>query len=126
MLQRGRFQFVCPICGVQAASAWRVLSLGPASSFPCPGCHSRLGIQRGLATASVVIDAVAFPAGAVATVVAIGSFSRFGFMTLAFVLGGIAACLPSALWVLLSAKLIAREEPRQSNAQNLCGDTSRD
>jgi hypothetical protein len=38
----------------------------------------------------------------------IGSFDGFGVLALAFAAGGIAACLPIALWFLISARLMAR------------------
>jgi hypothetical protein len=104
-----KFTYPCPVCGIQVASLWRILSLGPMSSFQCPHCQTRLGISRGLATVAVVLASLAFPIGAVIAVSMIGSFKGLGMLPLIFVTGGIIACMPVALWLLLSVKLVVRE-----------------
>jgi hypothetical protein len=78
------------------------------SRFKCPQCQTRLGVSPLLASTALVLSALAFPLGAVGTGSMIGSFDGFGVLALAFAAGGIAACLPIALWFLISARLMAR------------------
>ena len=108
MTESARFVYRCPNCGVRAATPWQVLRLGPMSCFQCPQCKTRLGVSRLLASTAIVLSSLAFPLGAVATISMVGSFGGFGVLTLTFVAGGIAACLPIALWLLLSVKLVVR------------------
>lgn len=103
-----RFVYLCPSCSKQAASAWRILFLGPMASFRCPHCRTSLGISRGLAFAAVALETLAFLIGAVVAMWMIGSFSGFGALTLASIAGGAIASIPVAFWLLLSAKLVAR------------------
>src|SRR5689334_1630331 len=100
MSERAGFVYRCPVCGVRAATPWEVLCLGPMSCRQCPQCKTQLGVPRLLASTAIVLVTLAFPLGAVATISMIGSFVGFGILTLAFVAGGTAACLPVALWLL--------------------------
>lgn len=108
--------YPCPVCKSNSVTWLSILCTGPMSKIRCSHCDASLNVSRTGASLMILAVSVAFPLGGALALVAMDGFSSFGLMTLAFLLGGLASCIPVLLVYLKKVKLHGRPARAASNS----------